>query len=116
MPAPGLAGPASDASGNAASTPALAARARALARAYAALSGVTTCLIVLGALVRANGAGLACPDWPLCFGEAIPRFDVKIGFEVGHRYLAGLMSLGFVTLAVVVLSIMCRLSTAAARS
>ena len=31
-------------------------------------------LIVLGGSVRVMNAGLACPDWPLCFGE----FDSRI--------------------------------------
>jgi hypothetical protein len=44
---------------------------------------------VLGALVRAHEAGLACPDWPLCFGELVPRFDLKVAFEYGHRVTAG---------------------------
>ena len=58
-------------------------------------------LMVLGALVRANGAGLACPDWPLCFGEVVPAFDLKVGFEWSHRAVAGAVSLGLaaVTLA-----------------
>jgi cytochrome c oxidase assembly protein subunit 15 len=44
---------------------------------------------VLGALVRAHGAGLACPDWPLCFGKLIPEIDLQVGFEWSHRLLAG---------------------------
>jgi heme A synthase len=59
----------------------------------------TTCLIVLGALVRAHEAGLACPDWPLCFGEFVPEFDLKVAFEWGHRVLAGAIALGFAALA-----------------
>lgn len=31
-------------------------------------------LMVLGAWVKANGAGLACPDWPACYGEWLPPF------------------------------------------
>jgi len=54
---------------------------------------------VLGALVRAHGAGLACPDWPLCFGELVPRFDFRIAFEWGHRLIAGSVSLIFAALA-----------------
>ncbi len=59
------------------------------------LVATTTGLIVLGALVRAHEAGLACPDWPLCFGEVIPEMDLKIAFEWSHRALAGSVSLVF---------------------
>ncbi len=72
---------------------------RRLTLGFFALAGVTYVLIVLGALVRAHGAGLACPDWPLCFGEVIPRFDFKIAFEWGHRVLAGSVAIVFVALA-----------------
>lgn len=74
-------------------------RARPLAAGFAVLASLTYGLIVIGALVRANGAGLACPDWPLCFGEVIPAFDIKVGFEWGHRAIAGGLSLGFVGLS-----------------
>ncbi len=63
------------------------------------LASATFCLIVLGALVRANDAGLACPDWPLCFGELVPSFDMKVAFEWGHRLLASLVSLGLALLS-----------------
>ena len=76
---------------------------RRLATGFFALAGVTYVLIVLGALVRAHGAGLACPDWPLCFGELIPRFDFKVAFEWGHRALAG--SVGIVFLALLGLTL-----------
>ena len=54
---------------------------------------------MLGALVRAHGAGLACPDWPLCFGEVIPQLDFKVAFEFGHRVVAGCVALLFAGLA-----------------
>jgi cytochrome c oxidase assembly protein subunit 15 len=60
-----------------------------LALGFQVLVILTFCLIVLGALVRANGAGLACPDWPLCFGNLIPEIDLQVGFEWSHRVLAG---------------------------
>jgi cytochrome c oxidase assembly protein subunit 15 len=69
-----------------------------LARAYAALVALTAGLLVLGALVRAKGAGLACPDWPLCFGTLVPRFDVRVAFEYGHRLTAGIVTLAFLGL------------------
>jgi len=75
-----------------------AALARPLARGFAALCALTTGLIVLGALVRAHGAGLACPDWPLCFGELVPRMNLEVAFEWTHRLVAGTVSLLFVGL------------------
>src|SRR5688500_15007636 len=32
---------------------------------FAVLTGLAWLLVIVGALVRAHGAGLACPDWPL---------------------------------------------------
>jgi len=78
-------------------------RALRLAGGFLALLSLTFCLIVLGALVRANHAGLACPDWPLCFGEFVPQIDFRIAFEWSHRVLAGGVSLGFAALAVLAL-------------
>jgi cytochrome c oxidase assembly protein subunit 15 len=77
--------------------------AQRLSLGLLALAGVTYVLIVLGALVRAHGAGLACPDWPLCFGQVIPEFDFKVAFEWGHRVLAGSVGLVFVALSALVL-------------
>ncbi|MFP6624579.1 MAG: COX15/CtaA family protein [Myxococcota bacterium] len=71
-------------------------RARRLAGVFAAITALAYVLIVLGALVRANGAGLACPDWPLCFGNFVPEFDLSVAFEWSHRLLAGSISLLFV--------------------
>jgi cytochrome c oxidase assembly protein subunit 15 len=73
---------------------------RRLAGGFLALVALTIGLVVLGALVRANHAGLACPDWPLCFGEFIPRMNLEIAFEWTHRLIAGAVSLAFVALAV----------------
>lgn len=72
---------------------------RKLAHGYFALAALTYVLVVLGALVRAHGAGLACPDWPLCFGDVIPRLDFKVAFEFGHRVLAGTVAILFAGLA-----------------
>jgi cytochrome c oxidase assembly protein subunit 15 len=87
--------------------PAAAPDARAfrrLAAGFFGLCGATFLLIVLGALVRAHGAGLACPDWPLCFGKLVPSFDLRVGFEWTHRVVAGSVALVFVGLAACVLT------------
>ncbi len=49
--------------------------------------------MVLGPLVRAEGAGLACPDWPLCHGKVVPVMDYQIFLEWLHRLVAGIVSL-----------------------
>ncbi len=83
--------------------PAEAQAARRLSAGFVALVAVTFCLIVLGALVRAHDAGLACPDWPLCFGELVPQMNLEVAFEWSHRVLAGSVSLGFISLALLTL-------------
>jgi cytochrome c oxidase assembly protein subunit 15 len=70
-----------------------------LAGGFTTLVALTFGLIVLGALVRAHEAGLACPDWPLCFGQAIPEMNLEVAFEWSHRVLAGSVALAFATLA-----------------
>ncbi|TGK07334.1 heme A synthase [Leptospira semungkisensis] len=50
--------------------------------------------LLYGPLVRATDSGLACPDWPFCFGKVFPDFDFKIFMEVGHRFYS--MFLGFI--------------------
>src|SRR4030042_1198437 len=71
--------------------------ARNLGRAFLALVGLTWLLIVFGALVRAHGAGLACPDWPYCFGSLLPRMDFRVLLEWGHRATAGIVTFLFLS-------------------
>ena len=58
-----------------------------------ATTGLMFALIVLGSIVRTTGSGLSCPDWPLCEGRVIPRFEMHVLLEWGHRLLALLVSL-----------------------
>lgn len=59
---------------------------------------LTYVLLVFGSTVRVHGAGLSCPDWPLCFGRLVPEYDFKVYLEFGHRVWAGGVSLGFLTM------------------
>lgn len=63
---------------------------------------VTLLLIVAGALVTSNDAGLAVPDWPTSFGSLyrIPPMVGGVKFEHGHRMLAELV--GFLTIIIAV--------------
>src|SRR3990170_2524240 len=55
-------------------------------------------LMIMGAFVTSTGSGLACPDWPLCYGSVRPPFRIHIWFEWGHRLL------GAVTASLLILS------------
>ena len=44
--------------------------------------------IVLGSWTRINGAGLTCPDWPLCQGRVMPPMSNGTIFEWTHRLFA----------------------------
>jgi len=76
---------------------------RRILQIVAVLAAITAYgTIVLGGTVRGMGAGLACPDWPLCNGSVIPDLaDPTIAIEYAHRLVAALTSL-FVLLTMIV--------------
>jgi cytochrome c oxidase assembly protein subunit 15 len=55
----------------------------------------TFLLIIAGALVTGNDAGLAVPDWPLSYGSLTPPMVGGIFYEHGHRMVASFV--GFLT-------------------
>ncbi len=67
------------------------------------LAGATLLLIIAGALVTSNDAGLSVPDWPTSFGSfRIPQGGMVGGvlYEHGHRMIAGIVSLLTIIFAV----------------
>jgi cytochrome c oxidase assembly protein subunit 15 len=68
---------------------------------YATLVAFCTfLLIVAGALVTGNDAGLSVPDWPTSFGTfRMPRMVGGVKFEHGHRMIAG--TVGILTILLV---------------
>jgi cytochrome c oxidase assembly protein subunit 15 len=62
----------------------------------------TLVLIVAGALVTSNDAGLSVPDWPTSFGSyyKMPSMVGGIMYEHGHRMLAEFIGLLTIILAV----------------
>lgn len=59
-------------------------------------------LIVLGALVTSNDAGLSVPDWPTSFGSLykIPPMVGGVKYEHGHRMFAEFIGLLIIAMAV----------------
>ncbi|MGH7724490.1 MAG: COX15/CtaA family protein [Candidatus Eiseniibacteriota bacterium] len=75
-----------------------------VARLAQVLVVLTFGLIVLGAIVRATGSGLACPDWPLCHGRLLPPLQPQVLLEWSHRFVALCVSLLTAALAIWILA------------
>ncbi len=57
-------------------------------------------LVVAGALVTSNEAGLSVPDWPLSYGRLMPEMKGGVFYEHGHRMIAA--TVGFLTIVLAV--------------
>jgi len=65
------------------------------------VASITLVLIVAGALVTSNDAGLSVPDWPTSFGSyyKMPQWTGGIRYEHGHRMVAEFVGLCTIILA-----------------
>ncbi len=61
----------------------------------------TLLLMAVGSATRVMNAGLACPDWPLCYGQLVPtqQMNLQVFLEWFHRLDAGLIGLSTLFLA-----------------
>lgn len=57
-------------------------------------------LLIAGALVTSNDAGLSVPDWPLSYGSLTPPMVGGIFYEHGHRMIASFVGMLSIVLAV----------------
>lgn len=60
-------------------------------------------LIIAGALVTSNDAGLATPDWPLSNGQVFPEMVGNLFWEHGHRMVATTVGMLTIVLTVYIL-------------
>jgi heme A synthase len=72
-------------------------------RLAAAATALTVVLIVAGGLVTNTDSGLACPDWPTCFGSVVPTMAGNVAVEHTHRLIA--TAVGLCTVCLVVLTL-----------
>ena len=59
----------------------------------------TWMVMAIGSATRIMNAGLACPDWPLCYGTILPaeQMNLQVFLEWFHRLVAS--SVGFAAIA-----------------
>ena len=69
--------------------------------AFAAFA--TVILIGAGGVVTNTDSGLACPDWPTCFGSVVPKMAGNVAVEHTHRLIATAVGLCAVLLVVLTL-------------
>lgn len=60
----------------------------------------TWLLMAVGSATRVMNAGLACPDWPLCYGELVPtaQMNLQVFLEWFHRLDAALIGVSAIAL------------------
>ncbi len=67
--------------------------------AYLTLAALTL-IVLTGAAVRLTDSGLGCPDWPRCYGKALPPLSTHALIEFGNRAISGIVGILTVVIAV----------------
>lgn len=62
----------------------------------------TFILLLAGGLVHATDSGLACPDWPTCYGSLMPEMKGGVAIEHSHRLIATFVGMLTIALAAAV--------------
>ena len=73
---------------------------RGLNRFALLVASATFFLIIAGALVTSNDAGLATNDWPLSNGQVFPKMVGNLFWEHGHRMVATTVGMLTIVLAI----------------
>ena len=76
---------------------------RGLNRFAILVACATFFLIIAGALVTSNDAGLATPDWPLSNGQVFPKMVGNLFWEHGHRMIATTVGMLTIVLTIYIL-------------
>lgn len=76
---------------------------RRLGRLSSHLLVAVIALVVIGGATRVMEAGLACPDWPLCYGTFLPgrQMNLQVFLEWFHRLDAFVIGIALVVMSVV---------------
>ena len=61
----------------------------------------TLLLMAVGSATRVMNAGLACPDWPLCYGQLVPtrQMNLQVFLEWFHRLDAAIIGFSAIALS-----------------
>ncbi|AFY64759.1 heme A synthase [Geitlerinema sp. PCC 7407] len=73
---------------------------RQIRRLVGRMAIATLILMAIGSATRVMNAGLACPDWPLCYGTLFPgqQMNLQVFLEWFHRLDAAFLGLSAITL------------------